>query len=94
MPVVKGRLQCWNGHDLGSADDPYRDPDCVECEKDRREDGNEKAVIVVRGKGGELDRATLEIDSHEGGDFTGAVIEFLRSQVLQPGDSITLEDCR
>lgn len=53
----------------------------------------EKAVIVIRGQGGELDRATLEIEGHDGGDFTAAVCEFLRSQVLRPGDTITLEDC-
>lgn len=51
----------------------------------------EKAVIVIRGMGGELDRAVLEIEECSGGDFTGAVREFLRSQVLRPGDVITLE---
>ncbi len=53
----------------------------------------ERAVIVLRGKGSELDRAVLEIKSREGGDFSGAVVEFLQKQVLHPGDSITLEDC-
>lgn len=52
----------------------------------------EKAVVVLRGRGGELDRATLEIDEHEGGDFTAAVREWLMSAGLRPGDTITLED--
>lgn len=56
------------------------------------DDAPEKAVIVLRGKGGELDRATLEIEQHEGGDFTAAVCEWLKSQVLHPGDTISLED--
>lgn len=54
----------------------------------------EKAVIVLRGRGGELDRETIEISEQEGGDFVDAVIEYLRSTstALQPGDSITLEE--
>ena len=32
MPVVNGRLTCCScGADLGDADDPYRDPDCLDC---------------------------------------------------------------
>lgn len=32
MPVVNGRLTCCTcGADLGDADDPFRDPTCVEC---------------------------------------------------------------
>lgn len=33
MPVVNGRLTCCRcGADLGDAEDPYRDPSCMECE--------------------------------------------------------------
>ncbi|MDP9202346.1 MAG: hypothetical protein M3P26_10515 [Gemmatimonadota bacterium] len=32
MPVVNGRLTCCVcGADLGDAEDPYRDPDCINC---------------------------------------------------------------
>lgn len=40
MPIVNGRLTCCTcGADLGDAEDPYRDPSCVECiERDMRDE--------------------------------------------------------
>ena len=51
-----------------------------------------KIVITLSGRGGELDRTELNVDTAEEAPITQAVVEFIMGSILLPGDTISITE--